>query len=116
MASNKRGAHEMFQEIDFEWDDELIGDWIEAENKEYKYEPAPNGKFVAQYNGNTIVVFQSKWAVKCLRCSPCYPRCGDVDSRGESVIAYILPPEYLNEEWLKKNKDRIIELEKEGEK
>ena len=43
----------------------------------------------------------------CRRCSPCYPDQGDLNSEGEDVWAFCVPPELMSNEWLSSNGHRI---------
>ena len=87
----------------------LYGAW--KKDKDGLYVPDKRAKedFAAIYNGDpyyTVQVVWSRWAIQCGWCSPCYPGQGDPSSRKGDVWAYVLPPDYMAEEWLLENQDR----------
>ena len=67
----------------------------------------PNG-YAATYSGGNFCVEWSKHTRKCNNTSPCYVMangdgpCGDLDTKGDVVLAYDFPPEYYNSFELKK--------------
>ena len=86
----------------------LFGNWVKDEDG--LYDADPNGEYSAIYNPNenTIQVVRSRFKIKCLHCSPCYPGQGDVDTPGD-LVAYMLPPDMMQEGWVEKNKNRFVE-------
>lgn len=95
--------------IDFNGTDQLYGSWLQDE--EGKYYPNINGEYAMIYDSNENVyqVVHSKWAIRCYKCSPCYPGQGDIDTEG-SLLAYMLPPDMMREEWIEENQHRFVEL------
>ncbi len=83
----------------------LYGDWIKRGGV---YVPDPRGEYSAIYEPESFVVqvVLSSYAIQCHRASPCYPGQGDVDTPGDQW-AYCLPPELMQEEWLRENMRRI---------
>lgn len=82
----------------------LFGDW--KKDKDGRYTPDTSGEYSAKYNGynNLVTVEWSRHTVACHHTSPCFVMadgsgpCGDLDTPGDSVIAYTLPPEFFREE------------------
>ena len=70
-----------------------------------KYEIDKTKEYAATYSGDSgnISIEWSKYTRKCNNTSPCYVMadgsgpCGDLDTPGDAVIAYDLPPEFYNE-------------------
>lgn len=93
----------------FSGETQLYGSWLQ--DGEDKYYPDPDGEYAMIYdsNNNIYQVIHSQYAIQCYHCSPCYPNQGDIDSEGD-LLAYCLPPDMMNEEWIEENKDRIIKL------
>jgi len=97
-------------------DTRLYGSW--KKNAEGEYEPDKTGDAdyaaIFNVNHNTIQVVWSKHVISCRRCSPCYPGQGNVDSPPgggyAELWAFCLPPDLMLDEWVKKNKKRIVEL------
>jgi hypothetical protein len=81
----------------------LFGDWKQDKKGLYVIDrDGPDG-FSATYNsgsGNVCIEY-SKTTKKCNQTSPCYVMadgsgpCGDLDTPGDSVLAYSLPKEYF---------------------
>jgi len=90
---------------------ELFGNWEKGDDGIYNC--PETSKFSAIYNCclATVQVIHSNYAVRCKRCSPCYPNQGDVDVDGDEYIAYILPPEHILMHWILENGHRVIKLE-----
>lgn len=82
----------------------LFGAWKRTEDGRYEIDRA-GGDFAATYSSdsNIVCVEWSKHTAPCHHTSPCYIMadgsgpCGDLDTPGDSVIAYTLPPDYLSE-------------------
>lgn len=85
----------------------LIGDW--KKDKDGKYLVDKNGKngWSATYsnsNGAIVCIEYSKKCTPCHHTSPCYVMadgrgpCGDLDTKGDSVIAYCFPEDYYRKE------------------
>ena len=97
-------AQEEMEDVEFDTKVILLGDWIKVDGK---YSIDPNGKegFAAEYNSGTgtICVEYSKHTKLCNNTSPCYVMadgsgpCGDLDSEGDTVIAYTLPVEFFRD-------------------
>ena len=97
-------AQEEMEYVEFDTKVILLGDWIKVDGK---YSIDPNGKegFAAEYNSGTgtICVEYSKHTKLCNNTSPCYVMadgsgpCGDLDSEGDTVIAYTLPVEFFRD-------------------
>ena len=73
--------------IGFEKDSK--GNFLIAKNSEYSY--------ICDIDTNYIQVVNSKYALPCKLCSPCYPNQGDLDSEGEDVYAFCLPIEFYED-------------------
>lgn len=83
----------------------LIGDW--RKNAEGLYEIDHNGSagYAAQFNsgsmGDIVTVEWSKTTKRCHHTSPCFVMsdgsgpCGDLDTVGDSVVAYCLPDDCM---------------------
>lgn len=85
-------------EDDFEYDGEmgdvLIGFKWNDETQLYEEDPDAEYCAIVNYDGHYVTqVTMSKYAVECHRCSPCYPGQGDVDTPGDSYIAFCPPPD-----------------------
>lgn len=82
----------------------LFGSWKKDENG--KYVPDTNGIFAAIFNSesNNVAVQWSKYTTPCHHTSPCYQMadgsgpCGDLDTPGDSVIAYTLPAAFFRKD------------------
>jgi hypothetical protein len=84
----------------------IFGDW--KKNTEGLYEIDQNGKqgFALSYSpeSGVVTVEFSKHTKKCGHTSPCYVMangdgpCGDLDSEGDSVVAFCLPEDCLCKE------------------
>lgn len=84
----------------------LFGDW--KKDKNGFYVPNTKGEFAAIFTsngfGDLVTVEWSKHTAKCGHTSPCFVMsngdgpCGDLDSEGDSVLAYTLPPEFFGKE------------------
>ncbi len=81
----------------------LIGDaWVK--NADGKYVIDKTKTYAATYSSSSgnIAVEWSKHTTLCHHTSPCYVMsdgsgpCGDLDTEGDSVLAYTLPSEYFN--------------------
>lgn len=96
---------------DFNGETHLYGDWKLVNDK---FEPDYYGQlgYSAIYNNNEniIQVVWSRWAIKCRRCSPCYPGQGDVDTPGDDYMAYTLPLDCMQEDWQKEHGHRVAEI------
>lgn len=114
----KDGSHWLSEELDIfveevvgdrESEVVLIGDWVEKSVGVYA--PDKTGDFSAIYDRNTnyVQVVWSTHYVECGMCSPCFPGQGDVDSLGRER-AYIVPPEFLNDEYVAEMAGRIKEV------
>ncbi len=84
----------------------LYGDWVK--NAEGQYEIDKNGKYgfavtYSQESGNVSVEW-SRTTKRCHHTSPCYVMadgsgpCGDLDTKGDSVIAYCLPDDCIRDD------------------
>jgi hypothetical protein len=81
----------------------LVGDWKKVDGK---YVPDQNGEngFAATYHDGIITVEWSKTTKKCHHTSPCYMMadgsgpCGDLETEGDSVIAFSLPDDLIRRE------------------
>ena len=56
-----------------------------------------------------IWVLESPWVATCARCSPCCPNAGDLNTPGESMIEYCLPPEEMPEGFRDKLNIHLLE-------
>jgi hypothetical protein len=82
----------------------LIGSW--TKDSDGRYTPDTSGEYAAIYNSGTgnIAVEWSRHTKRCNHTSPCYVMsdgsgpCGDLDSPGDSVLAYTLPADYFRVE------------------
>jgi len=91
----------------FESSQWLLGDWKrDPTGRGYVPDPAGKQGFSATFsntNGDIITVEASRYALRCHHTSPCYVMtdgrpCGDLDTEGNSVMAYCLPPEWFERE------------------
>lgn len=81
----------------------LFGDW-QLVNGSYEINRSGKHGFALSYSANSgnICVEYSAVTKRCHHTSPCYIMsdgrgpCGDLDTDGDSVVAYALPLEYLN--------------------
>ena len=83
----------------------LFGDWrLNPETERYEIDRNGSKGFAAMFNsdsGNISVEF-SKTLKRCMHTSPCYVMadgsgpCGDLDTEGDSVLAYSLPAEFFD--------------------
>jgi hypothetical protein len=81
----------------------LWGAWEKNDHGKYIISPS-KGEFAATYNSDTgiVCVEYSIYTAECHHTSPCYVMsdgsgpCGDLDTKGNSVVAYTLPPEYFS--------------------
>jgi len=86
----------------------LFGDWTRGKDGTYSIDPNGKSGFAATYSSNSgnVCVEYSKTTKRTHHTSPCYVMrdgsgpCGDLDTEGDSVVAYTLPAEYFrtNEE------------------
>lgn len=92
-------ATDRYQEEETEY---LFGDaWIK--NEEGKYVIDDTKDYAAVYSSATgsISVEFSKYTKRCHHTSPCYVMadgsgpCGDLDTEGDSVVAFTLHPDYF---------------------
>lgn len=92
--------------------DILIGGWKKVKGL---YQVNKRGyEYSAIYRENMYIqVVWSKTAIYCNKCSPCYPKQGDIGTDG-SLLAYSLPVEFYTPEFIRDNIDRI-RLHKRGE-
>lgn len=93
----------------------LFGGWKkDNENLWGPKEPTKKSDFSAIYNQNEniIQVVKSSWVMDCHHCSPCYPGQGDIDTPGDSCLAYVLPPDFLSDDFLEENKKRMVQIRK----
>lgn len=80
----------------------LIGDWIK--DTKGNYSPDKSKDFAASYHEGIICVEWSKKTKPCHHTSPCYVMangdgpCGDLETEGNSVIAYDLPEDLYSKE------------------
>ena len=81
----------------------LVGDWKKDANGLYEIDYRGKHGFAATYsnaNGNIVCVEYSHETQRCHHTSPCYVMadgsgpCGDLDTNGDSVLAYCLPECY----------------------
>ena len=94
------------QDMEFEDSNILVGDW--KRNDDGKFEIDKNGKagWAGVYrscSGAILCVEYSKHTVRTHHTSPCYVMsdgrpCGDLDTKGDSVLAFTLPPEYFEKD------------------
>jgi|GEM_PF-5307147 len=98
---------EKCEEANLSWESDgstyLFGDW--KKDKDGKYEIDKEGKlgFSLTYSisSNSVSVEWSKTTKKCHYTSPCYVMadgsgpCGDLDTPGDSVVAFSLPEDVL---------------------
>lgn len=92
--------------VDFDSRVILFGSW--KKDADGLYVPDTSGEYSAEYNSynNLVTVEWSRHTVACHHTSPCFVMadgsgpCGDLDTPGDSVVAYTLPPEFFrkNEE------------------
>ena len=84
----------------------LLGTW--KKEKGLWMESKKRGEYSAiiQEDSEHIQVVWSKYAIRCNKCSPCFPNQGDITSDGDR-LAYCMPFEFFEDEWLKENKDRL---------
>ncbi len=79
----------------------LFGSW--KKNAKGQYVPDESGEYAAVYSSdsNVVTVEWSKTVVRCHHTSPCYVMangngpCGDLDTPGDSVLAYSLPADMI---------------------
>lgn len=88
----------------------LFGSWKKTSEG---YEPDHDGneKWAAVYRRDTNVI-QVVWSIhymECNQCSPCYPLQGDLDTEGSHYTCYALPPDVMDETWLKENQHRYLD-------
>lgn len=83
----------------------LFGNWEKDAGSGFaKYVPDTSGEYAASFNSdsNVVTVEWSKYTTPTHHTSPCYVMadgsgpCGDLDTPGDSVIAYTLPPEFFD--------------------
>jgi len=86
----------------------LFGQW---EFNKYEYRPKDNCIFAAIYDvgAETVEVVASQTVIECRRSS-CFPGKGNAEVAG-NVLAYCMPKEYLDENWLKQNEKRIVKVD-----
>lgn len=78
----------------------LIGGWVKVDGR---YEVDRESEFAATYDtgSNIVCVEWSRHTTRCHHTSPCYTMadgsgpCGDLDTPGDSVVAYTLPGDYF---------------------
>lgn len=105
---------------DFEYDGEmgtvLVGFKFNDETKQYEEDPDAEYSAIIDYDSNyTTQITMSKYAVECHRCSDCYPNQGDIDTPGDSYIAFCPPPDAFGEhDEMDKNRIFRIEFVEEG--
>jgi hypothetical protein len=82
-------------------DQYLYGDWIRDKAGKYSIDRNGNHGFAVAYSGYNVCVEWSKTIKQTHHTSPCYVLangdgpCGDLDTAGDSVIAYALPDDCL---------------------
>lgn len=100
----EEALEEASQNYESQEDTYLYGDWIKTESG---YEIDKNGKhgFALTYGGmGNVCVEYSKTVKRCHHTSPCYVMadgsgpCGDLDTVGDSVLAYALPDDCLHKD------------------
>ncbi len=82
----------------------LIGDWKKNSDGKYEIDRAGKEGYAATFSfySNNISVEWSKTTRRCHHTSPCYVMaggsgpCGDLDTDGDTVLAYDLPKEFYN--------------------
>jgi hypothetical protein len=99
----------------------LVGDWVEVSKDRHGYpqydvkKDGPSGwaGIYRREHGNILQVVYSKYAMMSRQCSLCYPGQADLDTPGDDYLGYCLPPEELDECYLKRHGSRIIKLEED---
>lgn len=92
-------------DYDRDGDTYLLGDWKQVNGKyEIDYN-GPNGyAMTIDFSTNVACVEYSKYTTLCHHTSPCYVMsngdgpCGDLDTPGDSVLAYTLPEDCFNKD------------------
>ena len=102
----EREASDLFESLD-------LGDNYECGEEEYFYEyETKYGKVEIRlgYLGGAplIWVLTSPYCAMCSVCSPCVPNAGDLNTPGNGVLAYCVPPEDMPKELVKKLKVRLV--------
>jgi len=64
----------------------------------FAFRPDENAEYSAISNVPYTQIVRSRWAARCMRCSPCYPGQGDLDTPGSDYLAYCLPPSMFDSE------------------
>jgi hypothetical protein len=102
-------SEEWQREVDYaEFDSRtiLFGDWAKDKSGKYSIDRnGPNG-FAAEYSSawGNVTVEWSRDTKACHHTSPCYVMsdgsgpCGDLDTDGDSVVAYTLPADWFNKD------------------
>ena len=83
----------------------LIGDWVKDDTGRYSVDKNGRHGFSGHFSGDSqnISVEWSKHVKACDNTSPCYVMadgsgpCGNLDSKGDAVIAYSLPADMFRE-------------------
>lgn len=91
----------------------LLGTW--KKEKGLWTESKKRGEYSAiiQDESEHIQVTWSRYAIRCNKCSPCFPNQGDITTDGD-MLAYCMPFEFFEDEWLKENKERLLIRGKNG--
>jgi hypothetical protein len=93
--------------VDFDSRTFLLGAWIKNENGNYVIDRSgKSGSYALEYNTgtDTVCVEWSQITKPCGNTSPCYVMadgtgpCGDLDTIGDTVIAYTLPEDMFYKE------------------
>jgi|ERR1035437_10263758 hypothetical protein len=80
----------------------LFGDWLKNESGQYEIDRNGKEGYALTYGGmGNLCIEWSKTVKPCHHTSPCYVMadgsgpCGDLDTKGDSVLAYALPNDCL---------------------
>lgn len=96
----------------------LLGDWErtnpDAGLLEYPtYDIDKEGKhgwagIYRRDTGSILQVVWSKFTMMSHYCSPCYPNQSDLDTDGDSMLGYCLPPDEWDDGWKDENFHRLV--------
>lgn len=85
------------QLINFKKTEEKKDSWYWFENLKYGFKPDTSAEYCAICKEIYTQIVFSRWLISCRYCSPCYPDQGDINSEGDEVLAFCLPPDMFGE-------------------